>query len=151
MSLADLPHEILAVILHITLDVAPVPSDILRACKLFRDLGADHLYTHLRFTSAHQLRQFVLSDASQPPIAPRSLAVDLTGKTQRGVLRDLSDALIKCRHLARARATVSDSNSDSDSGATARDNQLKRLRLRMHSYARDSAVDALERGLQAVR
>lgn len=139
MSLADLPHEIVAVILQTALDATATPSDILCVCKLFHYLGTDYLYTRLKFTSSHQLHQFVLSEAPQPLIAPRTLVVDLAGKAQRGVLRDLSDTLIKCRQLAR----VAD--------VTSRDARLKCLRLRMHSYARDSAVDVLEQGLGAVR
>ncbi|KAF8547203.1 hypothetical protein OG21DRAFT_951105 [Imleria badia] len=138
MSLADLPHEIVAIILQTALDATTIPSDIFCVCRLFYDLGTDYLYTHIKFTSPHQLQQFVLSDAPQPPIAPRTLAVDLAGKAQRGVLRDLADALMKCQQLARV------------AEATSRDVRLKRLRLRMHSYAQDSAVDVLEQGLDAV-
>ncbi|KAH0831099.1 hypothetical protein J3R83DRAFT_13665 [Lanmaoa asiatica] len=98
MSL-DLPHEIVAVILRMALDGTAVPSDILCVCRLFRDVGTDYLYTHLRFTSVRQLHQFALSKSLQPPIAPRSLVIDLTGKAQRGILRHLCDTLVKCQQL----------------------------------------------------
>ncbi|KAG6380104.1 hypothetical protein JVT61DRAFT_8189 [Boletus reticuloceps] len=141
MSLADLPHEIVVTILQIALDATVVPSDVLCVCRLFRDLGTDHLYTHLKFTSAHQLRQFGLSEGPSPPIGPRSLAVDLAGKAQRGVLRDLCDALMKCRQLA----SVAEGSETSHI-------RLKRVHLRMHSYASDlEAVDVLQQGLQAIR
>lgn len=142
MSLADLPHEIVAVILRTALDLTALPSDILCVCRLFRTLGADCLYTHLRFTSANQLHQFALSRAPQPPIAPRSLVVNLTGKAQRDVLRHICDALFKCRRLASVTERTLHGEHDV---------RLKHIRLRMHSYSRDSAVDVLEQGLQAVR
>ncbi|KAF8128878.1 hypothetical protein EV363DRAFT_1170033, partial [Boletus edulis] len=139
--LLSLPHEIVVAILQIALDATVVPSDVLCVCRLFRDLGTDHLYTHLKFTSAHQLRQFGHSEGPSPPIGPRSLAVDLAGRAQRGVLRDLCDALIKCRQLA----------SVAEGSETSRDMRLKRVRLRMYSYASDlEAVDVLQQGLQAI-
>lgn len=142
MPSPDLPHEIITAILQTALDVTIAPSDILCVCRLFRDIGEDYLYSRLSFTSASQLHRFT-SKASYPPIVPRSLVVDLTGKASRSVIRNLCDVLMKCGELANV--------EEGTSALDERDARLKHLRLQIHSYSRDPAIDVLERGLQAVR
>ena len=158
-SLAALPHDILTAILHTALDTAPTPSAILCVCRRFRDIGTARLYADLWFTSASQLRAFACAEGPRPVAAPRAVVVDLAGRAERGVLRDLCGALVKCRVLALASAGASDQGVGHDhdrfgeGGVGAHDAgvRLRCLRLRMHSYASDAVVDVLERGLSAVR
>ncbi|KAF8839703.1 hypothetical protein BDN67DRAFT_969646 [Paxillus ammoniavirescens] len=143
MSFTGLPGEILSLILQTAVADAAIPSDILRVCQLFHDVGTECLYTHLRFTAPKQLQLFAMTRAPETPlIVPRSVTVDLTGKQDFYVFRCLHDAFIKCKWLADE-ALARREGGDGDA-------RMKRISLRMHSYARDTEVELLAEGLCAV-
>jgi hypothetical protein len=144
MSLTGLPSEILSLILQTAVADAAIPSDILRVCQLFHDVGTECLYTHLKFTASKQLQLFAMTRAPETPlIVPRSVTVDLTGKQDFYVFRYLRDTFVKCKWLADE-ALARREGGDGDA-------RMKRISLRMHSYARDTEVEFLAEGLCAVR
>ncbi|KAH7912499.1 hypothetical protein BJ138DRAFT_1083491 [Hygrophoropsis aurantiaca] len=135
MALFDLPVEILVDIIHLVLQNESSPSNILRVCKGFHGIGQPVLSLDLRFRSSTQLVLFSQAQGRRLGLPPRSMTVDLTGRSADfRVFRYLRDALLRCRGEFDKHGPIA----------------FNTFCLRLHSYAQDTSLQFLEECLSFI-
>ncbi|KAH7925346.1 hypothetical protein BV22DRAFT_1011406 [Leucogyrophana mollusca] len=139
MTLSNLPIEILSDILYFSLLDEPIPSNILRVCKGFYQVGQPSLFLDLCFHSSAQLRLFSQAQVRPLSLAPRSVTVDLAGRNADfRTFQYLRDALLELRCRT---------NLDSHGLEII---SLDAFCLRLHSYAQDTSLQFIQEALSFI-
>jgi len=157
-TILDLPTELLELILGPTIASAHnAPANILCVCRRFASVGHALLYANLRFTAPGQLIHFAHCHTQHSDIGaflgskkiPRTLEVDFTGKgadllVWKG-LRDVLKAITESANRS-SNEEGEDSRCDKQTGRL----HLEEVKLKLHSYARDTSLHCLEDALSLI-